>query len=68
MYSLTLCYLLHKQSVLPTLEFSSEFGLVFCGVAGFLKTCGLLFLLIFCFVEFSCQHMLGLFYGLTIDF
>jgi len=28
--------------VLPALRFSREFGLVFCGVAFFLKTCGLL--------------------------
>jgi len=117
---------------LPTLRFSREFWLVFCGVAVFLKTCGLLvsgvvlneiclffglvfrrflfcglpffqilwhfccfnvplkaywacfssicsfwaclfglasllfyliFLLIFRFVEFSCQCMLGLFFG-----
>jgi len=29
-------------AVLPTLRFSREFGLVFCQVAGFLKTCVLL--------------------------
>jgi len=28
--------------VLPTLRFSREFGLIFCGVAVLLKTCGLL--------------------------
>jgi len=30
------------QQVLPTLRFSHEFGIVFCGVAVFLKTCGVL--------------------------
>ena len=28
--------------MLQTLRFSNEFGLTFCGVAGFLRTCGLL--------------------------
>jgi len=28
--------------VLPTLRFSRKFGLIFCGVAVFFKTCGLL--------------------------
>jgi len=30
------------NAALPTLQFSREFGLVFCGDAVFLKTCGLL--------------------------
>ena len=35
--------------VLPTLRFSRKFGLIFCGVAVFFKTCGLLvFGLVFC--------------------
>jgi len=48
-----------RATVLPTLRFSREFGLVFCGVAGFLKACGLL---LFRLVSIDICLFLGLFF------